>query len=301
MLLLASTSDILRVVTGTAVAQIGVHASWVDNNAGAITPGRTNTAITTATTTTIVGSPAASTYRAVKFVAIQNNDPVKNSLITVQHYNGTTSSDIITVRLLPNETLYYVNESWKHVDLNGCEYAAPGVTDYFWQGGVPGTISESFPRFLGEEASATTPTSGTLYVTAILLRAGQILNDITFCAGNGSASAPTHCWMALYDSSLALKAQTADMTSEAWGSTVVKTRAFTATYTVPTTGLYYAAWCMVATTPNNLKMRTAPSANQLHNQTPILCATSTSGITTALPDPAGALTVLSQPLWAAVS
>jgi len=52
MLILSSTSDIIRVVT-SAAADVDVHASWVDNASGTITPGRTNTApITTATTTT---------------------------------------------------------------------------------------------------------------------------------------------------------------------------------------------------------------------------------------------------------
>ena len=51
MLLLASTSDLLRVVTSGAITT-DVHASWLDLNGSTVTPGRTNTAITTATTTT---------------------------------------------------------------------------------------------------------------------------------------------------------------------------------------------------------------------------------------------------------
>jgi len=47
MLLLTSTSDLVQVVTGQAVTT-DVHASWVDNASGTITPGRTNTAITIA-------------------------------------------------------------------------------------------------------------------------------------------------------------------------------------------------------------------------------------------------------------
>ena len=48
MLLLTSTSDIIRVVTGSAVSTITVSASYVDNASGTITPGRTITNITTA-------------------------------------------------------------------------------------------------------------------------------------------------------------------------------------------------------------------------------------------------------------
>jgi len=63
MLLLTSTSDIVRLITGAAASTIEVHTSYVDVNGTTITPGRTNTRITTATTTTIVASPAASTQR----------------------------------------------------------------------------------------------------------------------------------------------------------------------------------------------------------------------------------------------
>ncbi len=62
MIILASTSDLIRVVTSHA-ATIEVHASFVDLNGTTVTPGRTNTLISTATTTTIVGSPGASTVR----------------------------------------------------------------------------------------------------------------------------------------------------------------------------------------------------------------------------------------------
>ena len=69
MLLLASTADLIRVVTGSS-GTVEVHASFVDVAAGVITPGRTNTpTITTATTTTVVASPAASTQRNVKLLS----------------------------------------------------------------------------------------------------------------------------------------------------------------------------------------------------------------------------------------
>jgi hypothetical protein len=108
MLLLTSTSDILRIVTGSAVATIGVHASWVDNNAGTITPGRTNTNISTAATTTVVGSPAASTQRNVQSLIITNNHASLATTVVVQHFDGTTSVDLFSVTLLAGENLNYL-------------------------------------------------------------------------------------------------------------------------------------------------------------------------------------------------
>jgi hypothetical protein len=57
MLLLASTTDKIQVIT-SAAGQVDVHASWVDLSGTTITAGRTNTRISTATTTDVVGAPA---------------------------------------------------------------------------------------------------------------------------------------------------------------------------------------------------------------------------------------------------
>jgi hypothetical protein len=72
MILLTSTSDLLRVVTSTA-GNVQVQSSYVDLSGTTVTPGRLNTLITTAATTNIVASPAASTQRNIKTVSIFNH------------------------------------------------------------------------------------------------------------------------------------------------------------------------------------------------------------------------------------
>lgn len=71
MLLLASTTDELRIVT-TQAANVDVSASWADNASGVESVNSDVTLITTATTTTVVPSPGASTYRAVTTLVIRN-------------------------------------------------------------------------------------------------------------------------------------------------------------------------------------------------------------------------------------
>ena len=124
MLLLTSTSDIVRVVTGTTGADVECHASWVDNNAGTITLGRTNTAsIVTNTTTTIVGSPGASTQRNVKHLSARNNHASTSTDVTVEHFDGTTAETLYKATLLPSESLTRDEEGWwHHYDANGGEY-----------------------------------------------------------------------------------------------------------------------------------------------------------------------------------
>jgi hypothetical protein len=116
MILLVSTSDIIRVVT-SSTANIDVHASWVDWVAAATypTPGRTNTTISTATTTTIVGSPGASTYRTLKTLTLSNRHATAVNTITVQHYDGTTSAQLFSVTLAAGQDLIYDEGSGWHV------------------------------------------------------------------------------------------------------------------------------------------------------------------------------------------
>lgn len=106
MLLLASTADLLQIVTSAAVT-VDVHASWVDLNGSTVTPGRTNTAISTAATTTVVGSPASSTYRTVKSLTVRNRHASTAQDVTLNHTDGTTSVELIKVTLAAGECLHY--------------------------------------------------------------------------------------------------------------------------------------------------------------------------------------------------
>ncbi len=109
MLLLTSTSDAISVVT-SSTADTDVHASWVDNASGSITPGRTNTAtITTATTTTLVAAPAASTQRNVKTLTIRNRHAATSQTVTVKLTDGTNNLELIKVTLAAGEELHYVD------------------------------------------------------------------------------------------------------------------------------------------------------------------------------------------------
>lgn len=106
MLLLTSTSDLLRVITSAAVT-VDVHASFVDMNGSTITPGRTNTAISTATTTTVVASPAASTQRTVKSLLIRNTHASSAVDVTIVHTDGTTATNPVKATLAAGAALHY--------------------------------------------------------------------------------------------------------------------------------------------------------------------------------------------------
>ena len=123
-LYLTSTSDLVSVITD-ATSDIECHASWVDNASGTITVGRTNTAsIVTATTTTVVGSPASSTQRNVRHLNIRNNHASTSCNVDVNHTDGTNDQELIRATLLAGETLTLdATGQWHHYDVNGGEYA----------------------------------------------------------------------------------------------------------------------------------------------------------------------------------
>ncbi len=125
MIILASTSDILRVVT-SSTANLDVHATWMEWQSAAAypTPGRTNTAISSATTTTIVAAPGASTFRTLKTVVLANRHASTSQTVTVQHFDGTTSAQLFSVTLPAGWSLQY-NEGrgWAVYDSNGRELA----------------------------------------------------------------------------------------------------------------------------------------------------------------------------------
>jgi hypothetical protein len=105
MLLLTSTSDLVKVITGSA-ASVDVHASYMDNNAGTVTPARTNTAaISTATTTTVVGSPGASVQRNVKMLDIFNVHATVSTTVQVTHTDGTNVETLWSGTLLAGESV----------------------------------------------------------------------------------------------------------------------------------------------------------------------------------------------------
>jgi hypothetical protein len=302
MLLLASTSDIIRVVTGTTGSSIQVHASWVDNASGTITPGRTNTAaIVTNTTTTVVAAPGASTQRNVKHLNITNAHATVATQVTVQHFDGTTSEDLMGVTLLPGENLVFDQEgNWVHHDVQGGEYtyAGPPTANL----GMTGVLAETMPREICPEVNATIPTaSGTLFMQAIYLKAGQLVSNIIVSSATTAAGTPTNGFAALYDSARNLLAQSANQTTTAWAANTVKTLAMTTPYRIPTSGLYYIGFMMAATTIITMKGGTAKTGGQLASQVPILHGTSSTGLTTSLPNPAAAITGGLVTLYAAVS
>ncbi|HXR42993.1 MAG TPA: hypothetical protein VN738_11345 [Acidothermaceae bacterium] len=123
---------------------------------------------------------------------------------------------------------------------------------------------------------------------AIALQAGDVVSKLAFMSGATAAGTPTNWWFALYDNSAtpALLGQTADQLTAAWAADTVKDLALAAPVTITTTGLYYAACMVKATTVPSLACavlgRAAVAGAVLTGQK-VLAQTSGSGLTTTAP------------------
>jgi len=119
-LILGDTNDTLEVVTASAVSTINVYAAWADITSTTITPGMTNSLVTTATTTTVVAAPAASTQRQVKMLTVYNSHASSSNAISVQVYDGTNRAVLIKYTLLAGETLQWSeDENFRILDAVG--------------------------------------------------------------------------------------------------------------------------------------------------------------------------------------
>lgn len=300
MLLLTSPTEVLRLVTASAVT-VDVHASYVDQQGTVVTPGVTDTAITTATTTNIVPSPTGDqTKRNIRTATIRNKHASSSNAVTVQRYDGTTAVELTSCVLLANEELALGEDGrWRHMDSAGAEYSYGGPPAANL--GITGTLAETMPRETCPEVNTTVAASGTLFLQAVYLKAGQLVSNISFYSATTAANTPTNYFFALYSEARALLAQSANQTSSAWAANTIKTVAMTTPYRVPTSGVYYLAFMMTATTVPTLKGGTAKTGGQLAATAPILHGTSTTGLTTSLPNPAAAITGGTASIWGAVT
>ncbi|SRR5580765_1727330 len=110
MILLTSINDRLQIVTSAASA-INVHASWVDTLTGTVTPGRLNSSISAAITTTVVPAPAASTQRNMKTLHVRNVHASIPTDVTVQHTDGTITSQLYKTTLSAGQMLEYTDQA----------------------------------------------------------------------------------------------------------------------------------------------------------------------------------------------
>lgn len=154
-----------------------------------------------------------------------------------------------------------------------------GVTGYPLSAPT-GFLAESMVRAECPEVNTVIGTTGQIAMQAIWLRAGMTVTNLTACSATTAAGTPTHYCFALYTLAGALCGSTADQTTTAWAANTVKTLALTTPFVVPTSGLYYIAVMVVATTVPTLKGGTTKTDGTLQNTAPALTGVSGTAYST---------------------
>jgi hypothetical protein len=253
---------------------------------------------------TIYTAPG-STTAFVKTIMVNNNDTVSRTFRFFR--GGTAAANALTpaFSLLPGGCAVYEDGiGWSFYNSAGQLLNATGLSpngaNELW--GPTGVLAESIARINCPETNQAAPTaSGTLFMQAIYLQSGMTVSNILWHSATTAAGTPTNYFLGLYDINRNLLATSANQTTTAWAAQTMKTLAMTTPYLVQSSGLYYIGMFMTATTVITSKGSVSKTNGSLHAQAPILSGISTTGLTTALPNPAAAITAGLLPIWCAVS
>lgn len=202
MLLLTATTDKFSVIT-SSTADVHVHASFVDYNGTVVTPGKQNQAITTATTTDVVASPASSTSRNVKAINIRNKHASASNDVTFQFNANGTLFELHKVTLAAGEALTYTEGvGWTKIPvatvdtllkvLSADATGADSTTAQAWfptAGGV--TVAADTTYQMQGMLTAIRAAGGTTHTTDVLFAGTATLTGIQYAAHSKTGDVET--------------------------------------------------------------------------------------------------------------
>ena len=244
-----------------------------------------------------------STTTLVKTITVVNNDSVPRAFSFFRA--GTAAANRLTppISLLPNGMAVYEDgQGWQVFNATGQLLTAYGPFMPLDNWGVAGSLAETLDRNYCPETNTVAPTaSGTLFLQAIWIPAGVKVSTISMFSATTAAGTPTHWMFGLFDVARALLATSTDQLTAAWAANTLKSLAMVTPYIIPTSALYYLGIFMVATTIITMKGGPAKTGGQLAGTAPILHGASSTGLTTAMPNPAAAITAGLVSIWGCVS
>lgn len=180
--------------------------------------------------------------------------------------------------------------------------AAVGDINAALYGGLPyipphwcrptGAVRQSLDR-AGAHANLTAALStGRLYMQGVYYAKGEVVSSLTFLSATTALSGGTNQWAAFFDGSRVRLGISADDTSTAWAANTPKTFTLTASYTIPSSGIYYHALNVTASTVPTLAGQ--PTLAVIQGIAPILSGYADTGLTNpaSCPATAAAITAL---------
>lgn len=165
----------------------------------------------------------------------------------------------------------------------GHTHVKADITDYNVAAnlGATGVLAETIPRELCSETSVTFGPSGTVFLQAIYLMSGTVINNITFWSSTTAGATLTTSYAAIYSGSNRVALSNADTTAT-WAANTIRTFVIpSGGYTVPSHGVYYIGLQILGTTIPTIKGNAARVGGQIGAISPSL--STKSGALAAIP------------------
>lgn len=237
----------------------------------------------------------------IRSISIVNTSAVPQTFQLFRGGTGAANALIPPLTINAGYTYFYEDElGWRVVDTEGELQQAFGPFIALQNYGITGSLAETLDRNFCPEVNTAALVSQRLQMQAIWLLAGTLITNISFYSATTALATGSNQLFGLYDIDRNRLGVTNNDGATAWGANTIKTLALTTPYTVQRTALHYLGIMVHATTVPTLKGGTAIAATQLRNEPPIIGGSSTTGLTTTLPDPAAAITVQTTNIWGAV-
>lgn len=293
---LTTTNDKLQIVLSGSVTtnQLQCVTSYKIFTTSATTDGKLAVNTNNTTDVDLAGAPSSGEVYDIQNINIFNNDTVAQTVTVKLDVSGTETilyKGVVGV----NDVISWSGEGgWKNTSNN----VTPLLNN---KKVLTGALYETFDRDLCDEVISVVLATGRLSLQAIYLPAGTTINSISIWSASTAAGTPTNQLFGLYDINLNRLATSNNDTTTAWAANSRKTLALTSAFTTTYSGLHYIAIMVTATTVPTLKGNTTKSGGQLNAALPTMGGSSTSGLTTALPATATAISGGTSSFWGCVS
>lgn len=293
---LTTTNDKLQIVLSGSVTtnQLQCVTSYKIYTTSTTTDGKLAVNTNNTTDVDLAGAPSSGEVYDIQNINIFNNDTVAQT-VTVKLDVSGTETILYKGVLGVNDVISWSGEGgWKNTSNN----VTPLLNN---RKVLTGALYETFDRDLCDEVISVVLATGRLSLQAIYLPAGTTINSISIWSASTAAGTPTNQIFGLYDINLNLLRSSVNDTTTAWAANSRKTLALTSAFTTTYSGLHYLGIMVTATTVPTLKGNTTKNGGQLNAALPTMGGSSTSGLTTALPATATAISGGTSSFWGCVS
>lgn len=181
-------------------------------------------------------------------------------------------------------------------DINAAQYGGlPYIPPHWCR--PAGAVRQSLDRAGAHANLSGCLSTGRLYMQGVYYAKGEIVSNLVWMSATTALSSGSNQWSALFDADRNKLAISADATSGAWAANTAKTFALSASYTIPSSGLYYHGLCVVASTVPTLAGQSTLAGIQ--GIAPILSGYADTGLTNpaSCPTTAAAITALNVTAW----